>query len=183
MKLLKHFSRFLFMAATVALAVGSGVVYYLKHPQNGPSVNPPVSGPSTPPVISTQPVVDLDKEAREKLAVIYAEHYQRLDMATLELNQLIDEPNQPPKRVAHWLNLLANLQFKCGADCDTVRGTLEQIVERFPGLPVAEIAQSRLARLNLEFKGKEETPGKKLGVYEQNVGLKYGSPYRSPRQL
>jgi tetratricopeptide (TPR) repeat protein len=124
-----------------------------------------------------------DADAREKLAVIYALHYQRLDLATMELNQLIEQPDQPPKRVAHWLNLLANLQFKGGADCDTVRGTLEQIVERFPGLPVAEIAQSRLARLNLEFKGKEETPGKKLGVYEQNVGLKYGSPYRSPRQL
>jgi tetratricopeptide (TPR) repeat protein len=124
-----------------------------------------------------------DTDAREKLAVIYAEHYQRLDLATMELNQLIEQPNQPPKRVVHWLNLLANLQFKCGADCDTVRGTLEKIVERFPGQPAAEIAQSRLARLNLEFKGKEKTPGKKLGVYEQNVGLKYGSPYRSPREL
>ena len=120
-----------------------------------------------------------DTDAREKLAVIYAEHYRRLDMATLELNQLIDTPNQPPKRVAHWLNLLANLQFKCGADCDTVRGTLEQIVERFPGHPVAEIAQSRLSRLNLEFKGKEEAAGKQLGVYEQDIGLKYGRPGQS----
>jgi hypothetical protein len=126
----------------------------------------------------------LDTEVREKLAVIYARHYQRLDLATMELTQLIEEPNQSAKSVAHWLNLLANLQIKGGADCDTVRATLEKIVERFPGLPVAEIAQSRLARLKLEFKGEEEkTPGKKLGVYEQNVGLKYGSPYRSPRQL
>jgi len=126
----------------------------------------------------------LDTEVREKLAVIYARHYQRLDLATLELNQLIEEPNLPPKRVAHWLNLLANLQIKGGADLDTVRATLEKIVERFPGLAAAEIAQSRLARLKLEFKGEEEkTPGVKLGVYEQNIGLKHGSPYRSPRQL
>ena len=125
----------------------------------------------------------LDTEVREKLAVIYASHYKRLDMAALELNQLIEEPNQPPKLVAHWLNLLANLQVKGGADVDTVRATLKKIVERFPGLPAAEIAQSRLARLKLEFKALEETPGKKLGVYEQNIGLKYGSPYRSPRQL
>jgi tetratricopeptide (TPR) repeat protein len=118
----------------------------------------------------------LDTEVREKLAVIYASHYQRLDLTALELNQLIEEPNQPPRLVAHWLNLLANLQVKGGADCDTVRATLEKIVERFPGLPAAEIAQSRLARLKLEFKGQEETPGKKLGVYEQNIGLKYGSP-------
>jgi tetratricopeptide (TPR) repeat protein len=124
-----------------------------------------------------------DTDAREKLAVIYARHYQRLDMATLELTQLINEPNQPPKRVAHWLNLLANLQIKGGADYEAVRETLEKIVQRFPGLPAGEIAQSRLNRLKLEFKGQEETPGKKLGVYEQNIGLKYGSPYHLPRQL
>jgi hypothetical protein len=38
------------------------------------------------------------------------------------------------------------------------------------------VAQRRLARINQEFKGKEKTPGVKLGVYEQNIGLKYGSP-------
>ena len=125
----------------------------------------------------------LDTEAREKLAIIYARHYQRLDLATLELAQLINEPNQPVKRVAHWLNLLADLQIHGGADYETVRDTLEKIVERFPDLPVANLAQLRLGRLKLEIKGQKETPGKKLGVYEQNVGLKYGSPYRSPRQL
>jgi len=120
----------------------------------------------------------LDSEAREKLAVLYATHYRRLDMATNELEQLINEPNQPPKRVAHWLNLLADLQLRGGADYDTVRPTLEKIIEQFPGLPAAALAQSRLAHLKLEIKGrKEETPGVKLGVYEQNIGLKYGSPH------
>jgi hypothetical protein len=120
----------------------------------------------------------LDSEAREKLATLYATHYQRLDLATNEIAQLVNEPNQPPKRVAHWLNLLADLQIRAGADYDTVRPTLEKIIEHFPGLPVAELAQSRLDRLKLEIKGqKEETPGMKLGVYEQNIGLKYGSPH------
>jgi tetratricopeptide (TPR) repeat protein len=118
----------------------------------------------------------LDTEAREKLAVIYARHYQRLDLATLELAQLINGPNQPAKRVAHWLNLLADLQIHGGADYATVRETLEKILEQFPGTPVAELAQSRLNRLKLEIKGQKETPGKRLGVYEQNIGLKYGSP-------
>jgi tetratricopeptide (TPR) repeat protein len=118
----------------------------------------------------------LDTDVRERLAIIYARHYQRLDLATLELAQLINEPNQPAKRVAHWLNLLANLQIHGGADYDTVRETLEKIVERFPGLPAADIAQSRLGRLKLEIKGLEKTPDKKLGVYEQNIGLKYGLP-------
>ncbi len=121
----------------------------------------------------------LDTEVREKLAILYAAHYKRLDLATLELAQLINEPNQPPKLVAHWLNLLADLQIRGGADYDTVRQTLEKIIEHFPNMAVAELARSRLAHLKLEFKGqKQETPGTKLGVYEQNIGLKYGSPHR-----
>jgi len=118
----------------------------------------------------------LDTEAREKLAVIYAEHYQRLDLAEGELNQLIETPNQPAKRVAHWLNLLADLQIRHGADYETVRGTLERIIERFPDLAAAELARTRLGRLKLELKGQKEAPGVKLGVYEQNIGLKRGSP-------
>jgi tetratricopeptide (TPR) repeat protein len=117
----------------------------------------------------------LDTEAREKLAVIYAGHYQRLDLAAGELNQLIETPNQPGKRVAHWLNLLADLQIQHGADYETVRGTLEKIIERFPELAAGEMARTRLARLKLELKGRKETPGVKLGVYEQNIGLKHGS--------
>jgi tetratricopeptide (TPR) repeat protein len=118
----------------------------------------------------------LDTEAREKLAIIYARHYKRLDLAALELEQLTGQPDQPAKRVAHWLNLLADLQVHGGADHDTVRATLLKIVERFPDLPVAEIARTRLGRLNLELKGQKKTPDIKLGVYEQNIGLKYGSP-------
>jgi tetratricopeptide (TPR) repeat protein len=113
-----------------------------------------------------------DTEAREKLAVLYAIHYKRLDLAKIELNQLINEPNHPPKRIAHWLNLLADLQIKCGGDYEMVHATLEQIIERFPDFAVADVARSRLARLRLEFKGLEKTPSKTLGEYEQNIGLK-----------
>ena len=117
-----------------------------------------------------------DTEVREKLAMIYADHYQRLDLATMELEQMITQPNHPPKRVAHWLHLLANLQIRHGADYATVRATLQKIVEQFPDLPVARSAESRLATLRYEINGQKETPGVKLGVYEQNIGLKYGSP-------
>jgi tetratricopeptide (TPR) repeat protein len=118
----------------------------------------------------------LDTEAREKLAILYAAHYKRLDLATNELAQLINEPNQPPRHVAHWLNLLADLHIRSGADYETVRPILEKIIEGFPNMAVAELARTRLAHLRLEIKGqKEETPGTKLGVYEQNIGLKFGS--------
>jgi tetratricopeptide (TPR) repeat protein len=120
----------------------------------------------------------LDTEAREKLAVIYAAHYHRLDLAAGELKQMVEMPGQPPKHVAHWLNLLADLQISGGADYDTVRPTLEKIIELFPGMAVAELAQTRLNHLKLDIKGQKETPGVKLGVYEQNIGLKYGSPHK-----
>ena len=117
-----------------------------------------------------------DTEVREKLALIYARDFRRLDLATMELAQLINEPRHKPKQVAHWLNLLANLQVELGADMATVRATLQKIVDSFPDLPVAGLAQQRLARLKNEFKGLEKPSTVKLGVYEQNIGLKYGGP-------
>ena len=63
-------------------------------------------------------------------------------------------------------------------DYDTVRGTLEKIAERFPDTAAAEIARKRLDCLRREIKAHRETPGVKLGVYEQNIGLKYGPSRR-----
>jgi hypothetical protein len=117
-----------------------------------------------------------DSEVREKLALIYGHDFKRLDLATMELAQLINEPRHQPKQVAHWLNLLANLQVELGADVDTVRETLGKIVERFPNLPVADLAQRRLGRLENEFKAGRPSSNVKLGTYEQNIGLKYGGP-------
>lgn len=118
-----------------------------------------------------------DTEAREKLAVLYAKHFNRLDLATSELEQMIAQTKYPPRRTAHWLNLLADLQIRGGAGYDAARATLEKIVERFPDFAVAEIARTRLATLKLEFKAMEKTSAKTMGVYEQNVGLKGNRHY------
>jgi hypothetical protein len=55
---------------------------------------------------------------------------------------------------------------------------LEKIVDRFPDLAVAEMARTRLGRLKFEVKAHQATPDVKLGIYEQNLGLKYGSSRR-----
>jgi hypothetical protein len=117
-----------------------------------------------------------DAEVRERLAVIYARDFKRLDLATMELERLINEKRHSVKQRAKWLNLLASLQVELGAEVATVVATLQKIADDFPGTPAAEIAERRLARVNLELKGQKETPSVKLGVYEQNIGLKYGSP-------
>lgn len=114
----------------------------------------------------------LDNEAREKLALLYAEHYQRPDLAVDQLEQLVQQPHQPPKQVAHWLNLIANLQVKYGGDIEIPRQTLQRIIDLYPNLSYAENAQSRLAHLKLQLKGKETGQPIKLGSYEQNIGLK-----------
>ena len=120
----------------------------------------------------------LDTEAREKLAVIYADHFGRLDMAAAELEQMIGQENQPGKLVVHWLNLLADLQIRHGSGYEVVRDTIQRIVDRAPDGAAAELARHRLALLKLELKSKEKSQAVKLGSYEQNIGLNRGSPRR-----
>lgn len=118
----------------------------------------------------------LDNEAREKLALIYAEHYQRLDLATDQFEQLITAPTQPGREVARWLNVLADLQLKHGADYDTIRQTLQRVIDLFPELAAAQLAQQRIELLRLELKGKEKSQVVTLGSYEKDLGLKGTRP-------
>jgi outer membrane protein assembly factor BamD (BamD/ComL family) len=113
-----------------------------------------------------------DTEAREKLAVIYADHFERLDLAADQLQQLIDQPNQPARQVVHWVNLLADLQIRHGAGYDAVWQTLAQIIEHYPNQAAADVARNRMDLLKLELKAKTLTRSVKLGDYEQNIGLK-----------
>jgi tetratricopeptide (TPR) repeat protein len=117
----------------------------------------------------------LDAESRERLAVIYADHYNRMDLASDQMEQLITHPNQPQKRVVHWLNLLADLQIRHGANYDTLRATIQRIVDLFPNSAASEVAASRIVHLKLELKGKEKGQAVKLDVYEQDIGLKGGT--------
>jgi hypothetical protein len=120
----------------------------------------------------------LDTEARERLAVLYANHYGRLDLAADQLEQLISHSGLPAKRVVHWLNLLADLQVQHSAPYDAVRQTLQRVIELFPDSAAAHTASSRLAHLKLELKGKEKGQTVKLGTYEQDIGLKRGSTHQ-----
>ena len=78
--------------------------------------------------------------------------------------------------MVHWLNVLADLQVLYSGNYDTVRQTLQRIVDLYPNSPGAEMALSRLNHLKLELKGKEKGQTVALGSYEQDVGLKRGLP-------
>lgn len=113
-----------------------------------------------------------DADAREKLALIYADHYNRMDMATDQFEQLITCPNQPQKRVVGWINRFADLQIRHGEKYDAVRATLQRILDLYPGSPAADVAANRITLLKLELKGKEKVSDVKMGTYEQDIGLK-----------
>jgi tetratricopeptide (TPR) repeat protein len=118
----------------------------------------------------------LDSHIREQLAVAYADHYQRLDLAAGQLEQLIGQSNQAPKQVVHWLNLLADLQIRHGANPDAVRATLQRIIDQYPDVASAQNTRRRLDILSLEIKAHSAAPREvKLGSYEQNIGLKGAS--------
>jgi tetratricopeptide (TPR) repeat protein len=114
----------------------------------------------------------LDNEAREKLAVLYATDFNRLDLATAELEQLIATPNQTPKNVAHWLNQLADFQIRLTNNADLARQTLQRIIDLYPKSAVAANAAVRISQLKLELNQNTTQRTLKLGSYEQNIGLK-----------
>ena len=114
----------------------------------------------------------LDTEARQKLAMIYAEHYQRLDLAQDELEQLVRIPHQAIKQVGRWLHLQADLHIKYASDLPAAAKSLQRIVDLFPETATGENARTRLAYLPMELKGKAVTTSVAMGQYESNLGLK-----------
>ena len=113
-----------------------------------------------------------DMEVREQLAMLYAEHYQRIDLAADQLEQIIAQPGQPMKNIAHCLNLLADVHIKVAGDYEAAKAALERVIELYPKFAPAENARQRIAHLRLELKGRENKEAVKLGDYEQNIGLK-----------
>lgn len=113
-----------------------------------------------------------DTDAREKLALLYAEYFKRLDLAAEQLEQLMSMPSETPKHVARWLNLLATLHVKVGGDLAAAERTLRRIIDRFPDSASATQAFERLASLNSEMRATQKPTLKTLGHYEKNLGLR-----------
>jgi tetratricopeptide (TPR) repeat protein len=113
-----------------------------------------------------------DTETREKLAVLYAEQFQRLDLAVDQIEQLISVPGETSKHVARWLNLLATLHIQVARDEENARKALRRIIEKFPKSSHAEVAARRLAGLRQELNSGVASAPKALGAYEKDLGLK-----------
>jgi len=114
-----------------------------------------------------------DTETRQKLAVLYAEEFNRLDLAVNQLEQLASLTHETPQHIAHWLNLLATLHVRYGNDMAAAENALSRIMERFPKTADASKALVRLAALPGELRAATATSATKaLGTYEKDLGLK-----------
>jgi tetratricopeptide (TPR) repeat protein len=118
----------------------------------------------------------LDVEAREELASIYADFYQRIDLAVDQLEQLINSPNQTQKHVARWLNTLADLHIRMNANRAGAVAALTRITRLYPGTAVAANAEKRIAYMDIELNKNKTSQVVQLGSYEQNIGLKGRTP-------
>jgi hypothetical protein len=115
-----------------------------------------------------------DNEAREQLAVLYAESLHRLDLAEQQLDQLVAQPGAPDKEIVRWLNLKADLQVHCLADTRAAALSLQRIIEMFPESAAAANAHRRQQFLTVEVKAKKESQVIRLGSAEKERGARAG---------
>lgn len=110
----------------------------------------------------------LDTEARERLALLYAERLGRFDWAIGEIDKLLGLPHQAPKAMARWLHMLADLHVRGTGDEVAARAALGRVTELFPETALAAAAQSRRDHLKLEMRVRQER--RILGVDPTKLG-------------
>jgi len=98
----------------------------------------------------------LDTEARQRLALVYAEGLERPEWAVCEIERLIAQPSQSSRQIARWLHLLADVHIRCSHDEEAARAALTRILQAYPDSAVAANAQSRLDVLKLEVRGQRK---------------------------
>jgi hypothetical protein len=109
-----------------------------------------------------------DTEAREELAKLYARGFGRLELASEQLEHLIALPNESPRHIVRWMNLLADIQVECTRETSLAAATLQRIIDRFPQATFADPARQRLAVIDLEVKRYEKSRVVKLGSSEKS---------------
>lgn len=85
-----------------------------------------------------------DIAAREELAVIFVQHLHQPRLGIEQLELLRGMPNQPEKKMAEWLGLIAAWQMRYLNDEKAARLTLEQLLSDYPETPQAFAAQKCL---------------------------------------
>ena len=88
-----------------------------------------------------------DFEGHTMLATIQMEDLKDLPAAQATLNEFLELPDRAPNEMAAALHLLADWQLQFGRDAQAAIGSLQRIVQLYPGTPFAHAAEQRIAHL------------------------------------
>ena len=91
-----------------------------------------------------------DHGQREKLARIFAEELQQVDLALEQLELLVEMPEQPEGKTPHWLALMAHWLIEFRNDREQGIKLLRRVIEEFPRSPEAFEAQRRVSLMEME---------------------------------
>ena len=87
-----------------------------------------------------------DAVVREKLAMLYARHFKRLDLATYEFEKLITARLHSRQQIVRWLKLLAKVKIELHASVTTVENTFDRVSKLYPHDLETKAARQRLAQ-------------------------------------
>ena len=99
----------------------------------------------------------MDTEAREQLAVAYAEADGSAERGVAQLEWLISQPHSTPRQLVTWHHKIADLRILYGADEAGAREALSRLVTSLSGTALAARAQARIEHLKLEVKGRGQS--------------------------
>jgi tetratricopeptide (TPR) repeat protein len=102
-----------------------------------------------------------DVATREELARVFADQLGRADAAIEQVNLLLDMPDQPPEKRAHWLGLIATWHLRHRHDADAAREVLEKLIHEYPNTALAFTARRRLTQMEIEKKLRLPRPAPK----------------------
>jgi hypothetical protein len=115
-------------------------------------------------MISINPLIEKlnadpnDIAAREKLAKLFADQLEKFELAIEQVELLLGIPEQPERKVAEWLALLAAWQIKQFGEGPEAKKTLERLIHEFPHSAQAFAAQRRLNLINMNSKMRPVRP-------------------------
>ncbi len=97
--------------------------------------------------------------ARERYATMLAEELGKVDLAIEQIELLLAMPDQPEKKIAEWLGLMAVWHLNHRNDSAAARPLLKRLILEHPQSAQAFAAQRRLKLLEFDERPKQQEPG------------------------
>ena len=141
-------------------------IFELPKAEKSPNLPPP-SGPSPGTAEAARQANELVRQleqepgnqpVREKFAQLLAESLERPETAIEQLSLLLELPDQPDQKKAHWLATMAEWHITRRFDWTAGRACLERIIHELPQTREAFSAQRRLHLRDMDVKSARRQP-------------------------